>query len=147
MTNNSERGGYRLTRTGRCLLGLWTLALLAGFAAAASVPPDPRGYGTHEAFGMPACSFRQTLNIPCPSCGMTTSFSHFVRGQFVQSARANRAGLFLATACLLQIPWCWLSIYQGRLWNIDRPDVALLYGFVAMSVVVLCHWSLLIFFG
>src|SRR5262245_30550053 len=71
--------------------------LLIGFAAGLAVvlglarwvTPDERGYGTHEQLGLPPCAFRVVTGLPCPSCGMTTSFAYVVRGQVLVAALTN----------------------------------------------------------
>ena len=82
MNHNLDFGEYRLARAGRLLLVVWSVILLAGFALAARLEPDPRGFGTHQRLGLPPCTFQSMFNIPCPSCGMTTSFANVVRGRF-----------------------------------------------------------------
>jgi hypothetical protein len=140
MTNIQERSGYPLGRTARLLLGAWSLLLLCGFAVAAGLEPDPRGYGTHQALGFPPCTFRELLGIPCPSCGMTTSVSNYVRGRFGDAARANCGGFVLATLGLVQIPWCWASIYSKRLWGIDQPAVVLFWMLIVVCGMTLLQW-------
>ena len=95
--------------------------LVAGFLLAARLPPDPRGYGTHQRLGLPECSFRTLFGKPCPGCGITTSFAHFVRGEWRSAAFANPAGLLLALNCAGLIPWCWWSASRGRMWMVDDP--------------------------
>lgn len=114
--------------------------LAAGFALATFVSPDPRGFGTHQRFGLPPCSFRLFFSIPCPSCGMTTSFAHFVRGAWVDSARANPAGPMMASVCVLLIPWCWVSAALGRWWLWRRPGELLLGIVVSIFSVAVVQW-------
>lgn len=133
--------GYPLGLVGRVLLGLWSLFLAAGFATAVSLEPDARGFGTHQRLGLPPCSFRVMFGIPCPSCGMTTSFSNVIRGRFIDAARANVAGLMLAVVCLAMIPWSWRSVWTGRLWKIDNPDTALLWLLLAICGAALLQWA------
>ena len=61
--------------------------------------PNPLGHSTHTQLGLPPCGFLATTGLPCPGCGLTTSFSHMVRLQIVGAARANPFGvpLFLVT--------------------------------------------------
>jgi hypothetical protein len=110
-----------VSKFGRAILLGLTLFLIGGFLVALSVSPDPRGYGTHQQLGLPACTFRMIFGIPCAGCGMTTSFAHFVRGHFVAAAQANPAGVVLATVCVLMIPWCFFSACTGRLWLVSDP--------------------------
>jgi len=140
MTNWTASRGFPLGRHGAWLLGLWSLFLLFGFVVAYHLQPDPRGYGTHQRLGLPPCTFRTVFDIPCPSCGMTTSISNFVHGRFLDSARANVGGLLLAMICLVQIPWCWLSIYSGRMWRIARPEVAALWLLSVLFAVCAVQW-------
>ena len=38
--------------------------------------PDTGGNGTHTQLGLPECNWIVFLDMPCPTCGYTTSFSH-----------------------------------------------------------------------
>ena len=102
------------------LLGM-AIFLTAGFVLAFWLSPDPRGYGTHQQLGLPPCSARLFFGYPCPGCGMTTCFAHFIRGELIEAARANMAGVVLATVCVLLIPWCVWSAWNGRMWMVSDP--------------------------
>lgn len=114
--------------------------LIAGFGLAAFASPDPRGFGTHQRFGLPPCTFRLLFHISCPSCGMTTSFAHFVRGAWINSARANPAGPMMAFVCVLLIPWCWISAALGRWWLVRHPRPVLLGIVISIVSVALVQW-------
>ncbi len=131
---------YPLGRKSRVALVAWMLFLLSGFSLARSLKPDPRGFGTHQRLGLPACSFRMMFTIPCPSCGMTTSFAHFTRGQFRESAGANFAGLLLAIVCAIQIPWCVASAWRGRLWKVSQPNVVAMWLLISFCVISAALW-------
>lgn len=139
--NKNHFSGYALGAISRVMLVCWSLFLCAGFALAASLQPNPQGFGTHQSLGFPPCTFRVLLDIPCPSCGMTTSFAHFMRAELPQAARANIAGLMLATCCLIQIPWCWYSAARGRLWKVDDPIRFTLILVGGLSAVALTNWA------
>lgn len=71
---------------------------------------------------------------------MTTSFAHFVRGNWSASAHANPAGLLLALLCLIQIPWTFTSAALGRWWLTPSPQkTALVLGVVVLAVC-LVQW-------
>jgi len=89
------------------LVGVSALGLLA---TAATLTPSEDGFGTHQQLGLPPCSFSMMCNgLPCPSCGMTTSWSHMMRGQIIQSFNANPGGALLALSALVAGPWTLLS--------------------------------------
>lgn len=67
---------------------------------AARLTPDRHGFGTHTALGLQPCSFLERTGIPCPACGMTTSFACFVRGHVLSSLYVQPMGTLLAAvAC------------------------------------------------
>jgi len=140
MTDYNSGQGYPIGLVRRWLLVFWSIFLIAGFSLAISLEPAARGYGTHQRLGLPPCSFYVFFDIPCPSCGMTTSFSNFVRGRFIAAARANIAGLLLAVFCLVQIPWCWVSVYRKRLWMVDHPDTTLMWFLIVLAGICLLQW-------
>lgn len=86
----------RLGWTGR----LACLAIAAGcayvIATAFILPPSPNGVGTHREMGLFPCAMLATTGVPCPSCGMTTSFSWFYKGNLVASLYTQPAGALLA---------------------------------------------------
>ncbi|HEY2253474.1 MAG TPA: DUF2752 domain-containing protein [Planctomycetaceae bacterium] len=142
MTHIAESGGFPVTRRGRWLLVGWSLFLIGGFALAFALKPNPRGYGTHESLGLPPCTFRAWFGIPCPSCGMTTSFSHLMHGNVSQALRASASGVVLAVVCAVQIPWCWWSAFRGRLAGVADPARSSLWLFVALAGICVVNWAL-----
>ncbi|MFN0054574.1 MAG: DUF2752 domain-containing protein [Planctomycetales bacterium] len=140
MFHSIGTGGFPVSRGGRWLLLAWSLLLLGGFALAGSLEPDPRGFGTHQRLGLPPCTFRVLCDIPCPSCGMTTSFAYLTRGQFAQAIHANIGGTLLALVCAAQIPWCWLSAWRGRMVGIAHPTNSLLAVVLTVAAVSTVNW-------
>jgi len=91
------------------------LASLTVLTVAAYVEPNRAGIGSHSSsLGLPQCGFLQTTNLPCPSCGMTTSFSHFVRGNLLASVYVQPMGAVLAAMACASV-WAGLYIaFTGR---------------------------------
>lgn len=123
----------------------WSLIIgcgcvLVGFFAASKVDPDPRGFGTHQQFGLPPCSFRQILGIPCPSCGGTTSVAHFVRGQWIRSIESNVAVFCLAALGLMSIPWSLLSLWKGHLVGVASLSHLYLTISISLSLIAVVQW-------
>ncbi len=70
----------------------WTL-----LAVAVALTPSESGVGTHEQLGMPPCSAEVLTGYPCPSCGMTTAFAWFVRGDLINALKAQVFGTALGS--------------------------------------------------
>jgi hypothetical protein len=97
--------------------------------------------GSHQTLGLPNCRFKELTGMPCPSCGMTTSFAFLVRGDLVDSVKANWVGTGLAVFCILFIPWAVVSTVRGRyLWVRNVEGVlGLLVG--VFTVLMLARWG------
>ena len=54
--------------------------------------PNSKLVGTHTQLSLPPCFFHYITGIPCPFCGMTTSFALIVRGDLVHAWVANPWG-------------------------------------------------------
>ena len=120
---------------------MFAVAVFGIFSLAAQVEPDFRGYGTHEQLGLPACQFMRWTGWPCPYCGMTTSFSHFVRGQFAAAFRIHPCGPLLAgMLAALVLPWCLVTAVIGRPVITNEPVRWLLVLAIFYIVVVAGTW-------
>lgn len=99
-------------------------AASALLATARWLTPAANGWGTHQQLGLPPCFFHQMMGIPCPTCGMTTSFAHTVRLHFYDAFVAQPFGFLacLITASLIpsslllmrrRVPWMRLMTARG----------------------------------
>jgi hypothetical protein len=126
-------------------LGLWVrLALVAMalcwlgvFAVALRIDPYQDGKvwleETHRQLGLPECTFKSITKLPCPSCGMTSSFALLVRGDVWHALQANAVGTGLALLGGAFVPWALVSVVRGRwLWFRRIEDV-----FVRLTVLFL----------
>lgn len=69
------------------------LVVTAGVLAAAWVlQPSSAGYGTHEQLFVIPCAFRWLTGLPCPACGLTTSFALMARGDVLMALGAHVLG-------------------------------------------------------
>jgi hypothetical protein len=130
------------------LLGL-ALALLAVFAVACWLNPyygdgSPRSLATHEQLGLPPCNFFRITGLPCPACGMTTSFALLMHGDLLNSLRANAVGTLLAGFGLLLIPWCLASAVCQRTLFIRSMERALTLVVLVFLSMMLLRWVLVI---
>lgn len=60
--------------------------------------PNPAGFGTHRALGLPKCLFLEWTGLPCPSCGLTTSFTYLLHGHWREAFVVHPLGPLLYTA-------------------------------------------------
>lgn len=60
--------------------------------ASHAVEPAAAGHGTHERLVPIPCGFRWLTGLPCPMCGMTTSFALMARAQVAEAAAAHVLG-------------------------------------------------------
>lgn len=111
-----EQARQRHARTWNSVVAAGGLSVLG---LAALLPPDPAGFGTHQKLGLPPCTMLRFTGIPCPFCGMTTSFAHFAHGDPVGSFVTQPAGsvLFLLTVVAV-IFFAWRAAIGHR----DSPD-------------------------
>jgi Protein of unknown function (DUF2752) len=138
----------RLQRWVRLLLVLMAVGLAGLFAVAIYLDPNKEGRvwheGTHRQLGLPPCTFKLLTDLPCPSCGMSTSFAHLVRGDVWNSLQANFAGTMLAAVLLATIPWCLASACRGRLVFIRSFEWALIRIVIFFTTLMLLRWALVL---
>jgi hypothetical protein len=130
------------------LIGV-ALALCGVFAVAIWLKPynpdgTPLSMATHRQIGLPPCTFFATTGMPCPACGMTTSFALLVRGDVVNSMRANIVGTLLALFCLMVIPWCLASVVCKRTLFIDSVERALTRIVLGFLSLMLLRWGIVL---
>ncbi len=130
------------------LLGM-TLGLLVVFSIAWRLQPyaaDGSAYrmATHRQLGLPPCSFADQTGYPCPACGMSTSFALLVRGDVLNSLRANWVGTMLAGFCLAFIPWALVGVVRGRSLFIRSLERGLIVVVTGLLVLMLLRWGLVL---
>ncbi len=91
----------RLSIAHRLASALTAACCLAVLLLAAWLQPNPRGFGTHTQMGMPPCQFLTATGRPCPTCGMTTAFTHAAHGHFLAAVRAQPFGVLLSLAAAM----------------------------------------------
>lgn len=122
---------------------LWVgllIGVLAAFAVSLAMTPAPEGFGTHQQLGLPPCSVRVWWGVPCPACGMTTSWSLFVRGWWGRSIVVNAGGWMLAG--LATVVGC---VAAGVVWSGRGPSrrmvwCGVVWAWGALGVAIL-QWA------
>jgi hypothetical protein len=131
--------------------GLLAIAagLLVIFGIASALNPyddegQPRRMETHRQLGLPPCTFYGMTGVPCPSCGMTTSFALLVRGDVWNSLKANAVGSLLAAFCLVLIPWSLVTVLLKRPVFIVSMERALTRLVVVFLTLMLIRWAIVL---
>jgi hypothetical protein len=120
----------RLGWVGRAVALLVAGSCLSLLVTAAWVTPSPSGFGSHQRLGLKSCQFLKTGGVPCPSCGMTTSFAWFVRGNILASFYVQPMGFVLATAAAMTV---WGALYVAM----TGKPAYLLLGFIPVRYTLL----------
>lgn len=133
-------------RAARGVAALVLLICAAVLVRAATLRPDPRGYGTHEQvrWGRVAsapCGWLVVYGYPCPTCGMTTAFAHAVRGRWWRALLAQPAGFVLALGTMVATLLSMVVLFTGR-WPIGpRVVVSPHWLFLGLLVLLIGSWA------
>ncbi len=136
-----DRMPERLGRPTRAWMAVLALALVVVMVVARTLTPDPRGFGTHTQLGLWPCAFKAATGTPCPTCGMTTSFAWYARGEVARSWGANPAGVGLASTCVILVPWLLMVSARGRPWPFRTLENPLISLSVAVVALILVSWA------
>jgi len=111
---------------------------------AARLDPDPAGMGTHRQMGLGPCSFLTWTGWPCPTCGMTTTFSLAADGRLLDAFINQPFGLvlFLVDVAIVVVAILELVAPRRRwrrlfAWVMDREGWASL----AILIGMMCGWA------
>jgi hypothetical protein len=131
-----------------CLLGIG-LGLTFIFGIAWYLKPyDGQGQAysmaTHQQLGLPECTFKRFSGLPCPSCGMSTSFALLVRGDLVNSLKANAVGTLLAALCMAIVPWSLACAVCNRPILVYSMEKALMRIIIVFLALMLVRWVLVL---
>jgi uncharacterized protein DUF2752 len=105
---------------------------------------EPLRLGTHQQLGLPECNFKTLVGVPCPSCGMTTSFSLLLHGDVWNSLKANYAGTALVTFGLLFVPWAFASVFLRRFVFIRSMEIVVFRLAVVFLVLLFGRWGIVL---
>jgi hypothetical protein len=125
----------------RILAAFVVVGCAAILGIALRLEPSPTGLGTHSQLGLQGCQFLHQTGLACPSCGMTTSFAYFVRGNIAASTYVQPMGAVLALGTAGAF---WVGLYIAAT---GRPALRLLqiiparYYVMPLMVLALAAWG------
>ena len=117
--------------------------------------PDPVGMGTHQQLGLSPCGFLLVCELPCPMCGMTTTFSHLAHLQILQGIQNQPFGgvlfaimLFLGSMGFLDLVypkkrmlWVWDQFQKYDYLITISLLVGLFLGWV-YKIIIVKYWMI-----
>jgi len=127
-------------------LVLMAIGLISVLVIAVGLDPyeadgTPRAMGTHQQLGMPPCTFVLRTGKPCPSCGLTTSFSLFMHGDVMGSMRTNWVGTVMVLFIFALVPWVAWCVVRKRLVGIRSLELGALAVMGVFAVLLLLRWG------
>jgi hypothetical protein len=120
----------------RIAAGVVGVLLIVVLGVARWLTPSETGYGTHTQLGLPPCVMKEFLGIPCPSCGMTTSFAWTMDGNLGRALVANPAGPPAVLLVILGIVWCGIAVVTGQI-VFGRSAILVWSGLISAEGLVL----------
>lgn len=105
------------TRADQLQYGVVIAVATAILGIARYLRPSARGFGTHEQLGLPACTFLTLTGIPCPSCGLTTSFAYAAHWHWLDSFVTQPFGFLAFCLTALSIPLALYLLYRRVVWE------------------------------
>ncbi len=108
--------------------------------------PDPRGFGTHQQLFLPPCPFRWLTHLPCPSCGLTTSFAYFAKGDWIAAWKTHPLGPILFIFLVLFELFVLKSLLQGSSLRENLKKIFTLPLAVYLIIGVIMQWIFRLWF-
>ena len=123
------------------------VACVAVSGVARHLDPDGRGMGTHQQLGMPPCSFVLATGLPCPTCGMTTSFSLLMHGHPWSAMKAQPTGLILCLATIAMLVYSLYVVFTGWTVPVNWDRVGGVRVALGIGLLILGGWGFKIAHG
>lgn len=137
---------YRARRSERIGWGVVAATCATVLVVAVVLEPSTTGMGTHQALGLPPCGFAYSTGLPCPTCGMTTSFALTMRGRLYSAIVAQPAGFVLCVLSGIVAFYGACVAVRGRaIWiNWDRISTRLV---LCLAFLILGGWGFKMAYG
>ncbi len=141
---SGRRGcGWRV----RATYGVVSIICAAVLSLAVWLRPDPRGFGTHEQMHLPPCGFMLTSGLPCPTCGMTTSFSLMMHAHPLAAFIAQPAGVVLCLAAVVGMMAAMIIAVSGRVPRVNWDRIGPVRLVIGVGILLMGGWGFKIAHG
>ncbi len=114
--------------------------MLGTLVLAGLLRPDPRGRGTHEQLGLPPCTLTIVAGIPCPACGMTTSWALVTKGRALDALATHATGTLLAVVALVVGLGAIIVAVQGKRLAWQPGETTVAGASLVLTGLVLFEW-------
>ncbi|MFQ5425198.1 MAG: DUF2752 domain-containing protein [Phycisphaerae bacterium] len=140
----ARRGcGWRV----RATYGAVSIICAGVLSLAVWLRPDVRGFGTHEQMHLPPCGFMVTSGLPCPTCGMTTSFSLMMHGHPLAAVIAQPAGAVLCLAAVAGMITAMIIAVSGRVPRVNWDRIGPVRLVMGVGILLMGGWGFKIAHG
>lgn len=95
--------------------------------------PSVSGHGTHTQLGLPPCPSVFLFGRPCPGCGMTTSWTNFVHGDFPAAFHAHPLGPLMYLLFTAAAWFALVGFVKGQRFSIESKRTN--YALIGLLVV------------
>jgi len=127
----------------------WFLVWVAVTGIGLWLRPDAHGHGTHQQLGFPPCPSVLLFDRPCPGCGLTTSWTALLHGQFGLAFAAHPLGpalylVFTVSAWLCLYAWrknCVVATHAKPLSRLGIAGLVIFMGFGAVRAATTPHFG------
>jgi len=123
---------------------LTSAAVLAVIAALFAVPALAATGVIDIGLLLGPCGFKQRYNLPCPTCGMTTSVVAFVRGNIFESFYIQPAAAATCTALVVVAFFAFISAVFGVYFCFIKQlisKVRVAYVLLALMAIIGAAWA------
>jgi len=90
------------------------------------------------------CGFKQMYDLPCPTCGMTTSAVYFSQGRILMSFYVQPAGGFIYSLLAIMLFFTFFTAVSGVYFSfLDSflAEIKIKYIVIIFIVVILGGWA------
>jgi hypothetical protein len=129
----SFRPGFTRKRIAAQLI--WPSMWLGVTGAGAWLSPSLSGHGTHMQLGLPPCPSVLLWDKPCPGCGLTTSISALLHGEFSLAWSSHPFGVLLYALLTVAAALCAYAWFKTKRVDCSSKTFRTMTGLLVVAYV------------